>query len=191
LEASASFTRYQVPIQSDNQSFSLGPYVDWQVAPTFHATVRGGPTFYRFDSNGRPNPTPDLNSYYLGLRLDHQLTDYINHSVGVRRDVQLGLNPGSDYLEQLTATYSFSWLLTSHSTVGAALTYEFGHQPLHTLGFYQRETFDRIGLSPGVSYRFSDHFTSSVAYSYWLRESNLPERNYTQNSVSFQLNYQF
>jgi hypothetical protein len=200
IEASAGFTRYQQSIQSDNTSISVGPYLEWQVTPHLRAELRGGPTIYLFEpSTTTPTQKTQLDSYYLGLDVRQNLTDFLYHSIDVRHDVQLGLNQGSDYVEQLTANYWFSWSVSRALTLSARLTYENGNQPFEipiylpfeVLLFQVREDFERFGAGPEISWQFTHKFTARLSYSYWRRTSNLPERGYTVNDVAFRLEYTF
>ncbi|HWV99969.1 MAG TPA: hypothetical protein VNZ64_09780 [Candidatus Acidoferrum sp.] len=196
LEASGSFTSYRVHLQSDNRSLSIGPYADWQLRPAIHLALRGGPTVYFFDPNGTARGSANLNSYYLGLELSHQLTDYLAYQLNLRRDVQLGLNQGSDYIEQLSIASSLSCAVTRRITIGASLTYENGSQPLPVLVigpyvFKATEHFDRLGGGPQFSWRFTDRLNASVSYFHWQRASDLPGRGYAENTVSLSLGYTF
>lgn len=196
LEASGSFTSYRVHLQSDNRSLSLGPYADWQLRPAIHVTLRGGPTFYAFDSNGAARGSGGLNSYYLGASLSHQLTAGVSYQINLRRDVQLGLNQGSDYVEQWTVNSSLAWAVTPRVNLGIVFTYENGSQPLPVayLGPYVFETterFERFGGGPQVSWRLTEKLTASANYSYWQRDSSLPGRNNNGNTAALTLGYAF
>ena len=196
LEASGSFTTYRVHIQSDNQSASVGPYADLQLRPAIHLTLRGGPTFYYFEPNGAGQSGGNVNAYYLGATLSHQLTDFLSYQLSLRRDVQLGLNEGSNYIEQWVANYSLSWAATQRLHFGVNLTYENGRQPLveAALGpfvFETTEQYQRFGAGPQFSWRFTDKLTAAINYFYWQRDSNLPDRGYTENIVSVSLGYAF
>jgi hypothetical protein len=200
MEASASLTRYQVSIQSNTESVSVGPYAEWQITQAIHATLRGGPTFYFFDSSGSSSQGTSLNSYYAGLQVSHQLTDFLSHQVNILRDVGLGLYQGSGYIEQLTANYSVSWTLTQNIGLSANLSYVQGTQPLQNLvvlgpgiGFLvtQTEDFEQYSVGPSVSWRATDKLSASLGYNHYLRESNLAGRGYTQNSVTLSVNYAF
>lgn len=195
LEASGSFTSYRVPIQSNNQSFSIGPYADWQLRPTIHLILRGGPTYYFFDANGRSKAST-LSSYYLGLSLSHQLTDFFSHSLDVRRDIEPGLNLGSDYIEQLTLSYSLSYALTQRIGLSASVTYQNGSQPLPLFVFGPfiiegTEHYEFYGAGPQVSWRFTDKLTASLRYFHWQRSSTFAGRGFGENTVSFNLAYTF
>jgi hypothetical protein len=196
LEASGGLTSYRVHIQSDNDSVSLGPYAEWQLRPAIHLTLRGGPTFYYFQPSSAGQPGGNLNSYYLGASISHQLTDFLAYQFNLRRDVQLGLNEGSNYIEQWTGNFSLTWAMTQRINLTASLTYENGTQPLPVavLGpyvFEASEHFERVGGGPQIAWRFTDKLTTSLTYYYWQRNSNLPGRGYNENIVSVSLSYAF
>lgn len=196
LEASGSFTAYQLHIQSDNRNFSVGPFLDWSLRPAIHLSLRGGPAFYFFDPVSGTRQGSDLVSYYASLTLSHQLTEYISHELNVRRDVQPGLNRGSDYIEQLSVSYGLSCALTPRISLAANLTYENGSQPLplFTLGPFiieAMEHFERVGGGPRFSWRATDKLTVSLDYSHWQRTSNFPGRDYGENAVGLSLGYAF
>ena len=199
LEASASLTHYREAIQSDNWSISVGPYLEWQITQNLRGALRGGPTFYEFESSGQSSQGSELNSYYVGLDVTHQLTDFLSQRLIGQRDVRLGLNQGSDYLEQFSMNYTLSLALTRHTDLGLNFTYEHGTQPfevpiqLPSGVFILRysETFDRFGVGPSFSWRATDKLSTSIGYYYWLRDSNLPDRGYTQNSLFFNVSYTF
>lgn len=200
LEASASLTKYQVSAQSGTESISVGPYAEWQITQAIHATLRGGPTLYFFDSSGGSSQGSSLNSYYVGLQVSHQLTDFLSHQIGVQRNVSLGVNAGSSYLEQLTANYSASLALTPKIALSANLSYVQGSQTFQNLvllfpgfGFLlnQTENFDQYAVGPSVAWQFREKLAASLSYNYYLRESNIAGRGYKQNSVTLSLSYAF
>jgi hypothetical protein len=206
-EASASFTQYDLPIQSDNYSVSAGPYANWQILPALRASIRGGWTHFHFENMPPPTARSAFDPYYFGLSVTHQLTDFLFHSLSITRDVRQGVIQGSDYVQQTTANYSVRWALTQHIALDATLTYEHGDQPLPETvlifvptpdGYIPRpstitriETFNRYGAAAHVSWRIRDKLSASVGYILWQRDSNLAGMGYTQNSVSLRLDYSF
>jgi hypothetical protein len=195
VEASGAITRYRVATQNNNSSLSLGGYADWQLRPSLSLSLRGGPILYVFDSNANTAGGSTLNSYYLGFDANHQLTDHLSQHLDVQHSVQAGQNQGSAYVEQLSVNYTLNEALTDHLTVGLTLTYENGRQPLPvTVGPFVFETiehFDRYAASPQLSWRCTEKLTATLTYSYWLRNSDLPDRGYTINTVSLNLDYRF
>ena len=191
LELSAGQTGYRQPIQQNNQSYSAGPYVNWNLTEFITATVRGGPTIYTFDSNGPAQPSKTLTAYYFDVELSHRLTEFISHELSAKREVNLGLNRGNNYSEQLSVDYSIHWAATQNADVNFSVAYEQGTQPLTVDLVPLTENFDRVGVSCGSSYRFTENLAGSLNFSHWDRTSNLNGNNYTDNSVSLQMTYHF
>jgi len=196
LEASTSLTGYEIPIQSNNTSYSLGPYFEWQITHFINASARGGYTVYAFAANGPGQPAQNLSSYYGSLKLTQQLTEFVSHSLSVERDISLGLNQGNNYTEQLTASYAADWAATANLGLHLNLTYENGTQPLTELFLgvipvTVTEKYNRIGISPGISYQFTKKLSGSLTGSHWERTSNISGKGYQDNTVAALLNFTF
>ena len=188
LEFSASQTEYQLKVQSNNRSVSIGPYLNWIITESFTANVSGGPTIYWFDASPG-SPASTLNSYYFNLELTHQLTHFISHHLSARRDVNLGFNKGNDYTELFSVSYGVDWAATQQATLGFVLTYENGNQPLD-FGFL-KENFSRVGVGVNASYRVTEKFGGSVNFLHWDRTSDVEGNNYSDDQISCQFNYTF
>jgi uncharacterized protein (PEP-CTERM system associated) len=154
-------------------------------------SIRGGSTAYVFDPNGQTGQGSRLNSYYFGMEISHQIAGFLSHRLNVQRNIEPGLNQGSDYIEQLTGTYSIAWALTRYITLTGSFSYEHGTQPLQSFDLPVQETYDRFGFSPSLSWQLTNKFSSSVTYSHWDRLSNLADHNYADNSLTLRLNYVF
>ncbi len=199
LEASMSLTKYDLALQSNNTSYSLGPYLEWQITHFINASVRGGYTIYAFDASSAGQPAQNLGSYYASVELTQQLTEFVSQTISVVRDISLGLNQGNNYTEQLTASYAVNWAATAHLGLNLNLTYEDGNQPLSipfntpfgTFYFSETENYSRVGISPGLTYQFSQKLGGSVIFSHWERTSNFPGDSYQDNSLTVELNYSF
>jgi hypothetical protein len=191
LEASVAVTDYKLSTQPDNNSYSIGPFVEWQVTQFLRADVRGGPTFYEFTSGSSAAGQDNLGSYYLNLDIGYQMTEHVRHQVSVARDVRLGINEGSKYIEQLTASYQVRWVMTDWCSPGFGVIYEKGSQPLSNFFFPVTEDFERVGLNPSISFQLTKKLLATVSYWHWDRTSNLPTRGYTENSAALSFNFTF
>ncbi|MGA2247234.1 MAG: hypothetical protein ABSH48_19760 [Verrucomicrobiota bacterium] len=199
VEASDSFADYQVVTQNNNQNLSFGGYLEWQVRPSLHLTLRGGPLFYEPDSAGQTKANSSVNSYYASVEITHQITDFLSQSLNLNRSLQAGLNQGGSYLEQTTIGYLVSWSLTQRISVSASANYVDGQQPLAVSnGVYSpfalsegTENYQQYGGGLQMTWRCTDHFSASVNYNHLQRTSNLAGRSYTDNTVGLQFNYTF
>jgi hypothetical protein len=200
LETSYSISRYQSATQADNSNVSLGPYAEWQVTDSLRASLRGGPVFYFFDPTSSSSSGRQLNSYYFGLNVADQLTDFLSQGLNIQRTVRQGLNKGSPFIEELTASYSVVFSLTQRVSLSASFAYDHGKQPYEvpvyippfgTFLVESTENFDRYGATFNASWRATEHLSASMAFNHWLRQSNIQGNGYTVNSLSFSLGYTF
>jgi hypothetical protein len=201
LEASSSFTSYQVATQTGNTSLSFGPYLDSQLTDFIHLSLRGGPVLYVFDSSiATAGPGKTLDSYYLGFDLRHQLRDSLVQRIIVQRDVRQGINQGSAYIQELTASYSLLWSLSSQIHLDTSFTYQKGSQPLEvpvvifpfgTFFVPTTENYDRYGTTLSATWQATGRLATTIAVNHWLRDSNLSANAYTVNSLSLSVNYKF
>jgi len=200
LEASGSSTSYRLATQSGNTSVSVGPFAEWQVTQAVHATIRGGPTFYFFDSSGAANQGSSLGSYYFELQVGHQMNEFWSQQLSVNREVSLAFNQGGNYLESLTANYTLSWALTQYINLTANAGYAHGTQTFQNFvslfpGFglllNQTENYDQYSAGPTVSWQATSKLSTSLNFTHYIRDSNLPGRAYTANIISLKVNYAF
>jgi hypothetical protein len=205
LEASVSLTRYDLPLQSNNTSYSLGPYFQWQVTHFLQTSVRGGYTIYAFDANPNGQSAYNLDSYYANLTVTHQLTEFVSQNLAVERDISLGLAQGNNYTEQWFAKYSLDWTATPHLGLNLNLSWTAGNEPLtgYTAEIISgipvpvyfpytiNENYRQTGITPGITYQFTQKLGGTLSYSHWERTSNLAGTGYQNNILSLQLNYSF
>ncbi|MGO8763551.1 MAG: hypothetical protein ACLQSR_00265 [Limisphaerales bacterium] len=197
IQASASQTSYQVSSQGNTASYSVGGYLQWQILSSLHLTLSGGPAISTFSSPSTAGGNSTLNSYYVSLAVSQQLTDFISQSLQINHSVQPGINQGSGYVEQFTTGYSANWQLTRRINVGVSGSYVDGQQPFvegYLFGIFPIETIEQYQEYSGglqASWQFTDHLEGSLSYTHSLRNSNLADRDYSDNNVSFQLNYAF
>ncbi|HEY1786652.1 MAG TPA: hypothetical protein VGJ73_00785 [Verrucomicrobiae bacterium] len=202
VEASASLASYQVASQNNDSSYSLGAYLDWQVTSWLQFTARGGPTFYEFYPQTPGAANSSLNSWYVSFGMNNQITDFLSQNVSVLRSIQLSVNQGSSYVEQLSAAYSLSWAVTRRINLIASVSYDDGQQPF-LIGYlinipgilvipdYTTEHYQLYSGGLSAAWQFTDHLAASLAYSHTQRDSNLVGRTYSADSVTAQLSYNF
>ena len=187
LEASGSLTDYESPMQQDNQSVSVGPFLEWQLRADLRLSLRGGYVIYFQEPGPLFGLSSDVSSYYVGIDANHRLTDYITHGLSAVREVRQSVNQGSELTEQLTVRYFVTWAFLDQATISADCFYEHGKPP--PLGI--EETYDRLGFGVGVNWQLLAHLSVGLAYRYTTRDSNINTRDYNQNLVTLSANYQF
>jgi hypothetical protein len=199
LEASASITDYSHQTGSDNTSYSVGPYLEWQVDRFLHVSLHGGPTFYMFAANSEGQSANNLGSYYVNFDLTHQLTAFLSQELSVQRSVSLGYTLGTTYTEQLSASYLVRWQAKPWLNFWLGLNYQDGEQPYYYFVNYgvfsaeagTTENFDRYGISSGVSYQITQKINANLSYAHWNRGSNISGNSYADDNISLQFQYSF
>jgi len=201
LETSVALTDYITgSTQPDNNNFSVGPYTEWHVTEALIVSARGGFTYFAFDSipasfGSRPispgSPSFNLSTYYAGLGISHNLTEFISHDFSCSHDVRPAISSGSSYLESTQARYSASWSLTQNTTVGMNFVYERGKESAGGAVAVTTEAYERFGAGLSASRKLSGRLTAAIAYNYLRRNSTAGGGDYYQNRTSISLQYQF
>lgn len=189
VEGTTSLTAYEQAILNDNTSYSAGVYADWQPGSRFHVQPRAGYSIFQFDQTSSNVSAQDLDSWYAGLNVSHQITDYVSYSVAAGREIRLGIE--SDALEDWYVRPSVRWALLQNVTLGAGFFFEHGKQSAGTLGHAAAETYDQYGGDFNAGYSIIRNLSMSLNYRLTVRDSNESSRNYTQNQVGLLFTYTF
>lgn len=200
LEASASLTHFALPFQPDSTSYSAGPYLEWQVDPHVHLTLRGGPTLYQFAALGSQQPASSLPAYYVNFDLVHQINPYWSEELEADRSVSLGFIEGATYSEVLNLAYSVNW--QPQSWLGFALTlgYQTGTQPFQQFVFFTpfsagplqvTEHFSRYSITARSTYQLTKKIDANLTLTHYTRESNLSYFRYADDMASLFVEYHF
>ena len=190
LEASGTLTAYDSATQSDGNFYSFGPFLEWKITEAVQINLRGGLSRNHFDPTNSIDQTQTLDSYYSYVAINHRLTDFITHSLGGGHQIAPGINQGSTYVESSTVRYQISWALRRTTKLFGNLSYEIGNQPGIGVGG-QKEDYNQLGFGLGIQQGLTKKLSSNLTYNFVNRDSNLPDRGYTQNSVLLTLGFQF
>lgn len=190
LEASATLSDFDSATQPDSTSYTFGPFVEWQITEAIAINIRGGLSHNTFEPTNSLGQAQNLNSYYSYLSVNQRVTEFISHSLGGGHQVASGLNQGSAYVESSTFNYQITWALRRNTSLNGNASYQIGNQPSIGPGG-QSEDFNQLGLGFGIRQGLTRKLSSGLAYNFTQRDSNLPTRGYTQNTVTLTINYQF
>jgi hypothetical protein len=174
--------------RDDFISYSIGPYVNWQLLETLSVNAAGGYVIYDFSRAAIGASGGSYSSYYINFGASQDLTDYISHSLTFTRSFSPGVSSAFSQLQQNSAvTYSPSWRFIDSASLFAAGSYEFGDNAVVGLG----TTYTRWGASIGVNYSVSSHLTSSLSYQYYNKSSQLASQDYAVNLITWTVAYSF
>jgi hypothetical protein len=187
VEGTVTITRYDYQILNDNTAYSAGLYADWQPDTALHISARGGYSFFDFQQTSSFIATTDLDSWYLGLTVQHQITDRINYTLSVGHDIRLGIQ--SDATEEWYVTPAITWNIVKNWSFQTSLSYQHGKQGQANRFGNLVEAYDWLTLGLGMSQQLTDRLSVSLNYRFTWRDSDVPTRMYEQNLVQLQLNY--
>ena len=207
LEATASFTSYNQQVLNNYNSYSIGPYADWQPGTYFHVQPRAGYVINQFQHTsesyainhqlnsglpivlptGESIQTADLGSWYADLTISHQVIDAVKYGLSVGRETQAGIQ--ADAIEDWYVRPSVDLAIVKDLSLTASLPYEHGNQGVNNISGNLTETFDWFGGNLSASYPIMKKWLLSLDYRLTLRSSDANERGYTQNVVGIRLAY--
>ncbi len=187
VESSLALVDYSQPSQSDNTSYSVGPFTDWQLTQFLHLTFRAGYVHYDFDPTLAVPARRRTSSYYAGAEARHDLTDFITHRVSVTREIAQAFNAGSQYVSSVVLNYDIEWRFAAQAAVFGDVRFEDATEKRSPVS----ENYTREGFGGGIRYQWTKRLGSTLRYSYLNRASDQVGRDYQINSVSLGLNYRF
>ena len=211
LEGSAAFTRFSNTPQSDNNTYSVGPYLNWPLGPFINLNLHGGPSFQYFTASSSSQTQSGSTEYYLNFDVTHQMTHFIYEELTVNRSVSLGYSLGATYTQEIDVTYKLRWAAKPWLNFHLELDYQNGNQPFEQLesGYIVVDTpppphlvfgqfpvtttedYNRYGISAGVDYKITKQTSAGLVYYHWTRGSNISVNKYSVDSLGFQLSYTF
>jgi len=182
VEGLASINDYETEATlNDNWRGRGGPFIDIGLMQGIGLRVGGGYDTARYDQAGRSS---DFQSYYAYGRI-RQETRLFSHSITAGRESELGDNANN--VRTSYARYSITTPIIAHVELGANVSVNFADE----FGGAFREGFSyyRGGLHAG--YQFHKYLRTDLSYELFIKESDLPLRDFTRNRVTWALSFQF
>ncbi len=184
LQAGGGLTEYDLDLYSNNQHISVGPFFSVQPSEYLNVRLAGGYVLYFFDPSQSVTNTENLDAFYADLSLNHRLSAFLTHSLSVGHQLRAGYF--SDSQKLLYARHTANWRLFLKTTLQTSLSYERVEQ---TRDF--GETANRYGVGIGLVRPLTQRLSGSLRYQYYLKDSDLENRSYTQNRLVLDLRYTF
>ncbi|MFO1499936.1 MAG: outer membrane beta-barrel protein [Verrucomicrobiota bacterium] len=195
-EGTAALTHYDHSFLHDAVSYSAGVFVEGKLSQYIRAAMRAGYVAYDFDQNRFALVAQNPKTYYFSVSAAHTVSQYIQHTLSGGREVRLGTF--ADFQEQFFARYTVNWNIFRQIGLATQFSYEHGRYPAVALGtggvtpvYVGGEEYNRIGGIVTVKYQVMEKLTSTLTYRYWLKQSDVHSRDYTQNSITVGLTYRF
>jgi hypothetical protein len=152
------------------------------------AAIRAGYVTYSFDPSSVITNAADSSSFYGSLQIDHQVNANVSHSLSIGEQLQLGVN--SSALQLFYVRHAAVWRIFRRVDLNTSLYYEHGKEEGESL-LGNAEEYDRFGFGLNVGVQLFRKVITSFAYNFNVKQSNLPGRDYYQNSLLLNVSYRF
>lgn len=182
LEAQASLHDYErETVLKDSRRARVGPFLEFTAEQKISLRAGGGFDAARIDG---AEGDSDFETYY-GYVSVRQETRLFTHSLTAGREHLLGDNAAN--LKTTHVRYSISLPVLNHVDLGANLSVNFAEE--FGGAFREQFTLYRAGLK--VGYQFHKYWRTSLGYDFYLKESDLPLRDFSRNRVTWDLAFSF
>ncbi len=170
---------------SKAHQWSVGSFYDTQLSQHLHARVSVGYSVYRPDATGTLGaPGTEFSGVYAQIAISHRLNQYVDYTLSGGRSLNFALYGGT--VDLYFARLNASWKIMQKVSIGTSFDFEHGSQVS-----FGSETFDRYGAGINLARAITSKLSGSLGYQYYWRTSDLSGRDYTVNSVTLNLRYQF
>lgn len=169
-------------LYTDGLQWNAGLFLESKLSDYIQGRISAGYTIFSPDTDF-PGIS-DESGPYAQLGYTHRLNKLVDYSLSASHRVTFTFYGGT--IEMYTANLSANWRLIQNVTLNTGFTYEHGNY----LYAYPEE-FDRFGPSIQLARRLGEKLWASLGYRFYLRQSNLPWRDYSLNLVSLNFRYRF
>lgn len=164
--------------------WNVGAFTEHQLSDYVHWDAHLGYTQYLPGEGGAPGSQTSVRGVYGQADISHRLNEFLTYTLSGGRSVSSGFFGGSVDLDFVR--WQANWKLIRDVDLGTSFTYEHGTQ-----FNFGSETFDRYGPGVSLGRALTQKMTAGLAYQFYWRSSNLTGREYTLNTITLNLAYQF
>jgi hypothetical protein len=185
LETGGSLSQYasSSPLTAASQ-WSVGAFAQAQVSDHLQSRLNVGYTVNWPEGPSAMAEQADFSGLYALLDISHRLNQHLDYTIDGGRTITCAFSGGT--VEMYYARLQLNAHFIRKVSLGASFQYEDGTQ----LGFTS-EHFQRFGPALSVSRSLTAKLTGSLAYQYYLRNSDISGRDYDVNVVSLDFAYKF
>jgi len=183
LEGQASLHNYErETILNDNVRARGGAFVEFTTEQKITLRAGGGYETADFDDGAADNS--DFEGYYA-YATARQETRLFTHALTAGREHQLGDNANN--LRLTRVHYSISSPVVRYVDLWANLSVNFADE----FGGAYREEFTYYRSGVGFSYQFHKHWRTGLGYDFFLKDSDLPLRDFYRNRITWDVAFTY
>ena len=182
LEAQASRHEYErETVLNNNWRAKVGPFVEVNSEEKIGLRAGGGFDAAHFDAAAADG---NFETYYVYVRIQQE-TRLFTHALSAAREDLLGDNANN--LRTTRVRYSISSPVLNHVDLGANLSINFAEE--FGGAFREKFTYYRAGLT--IGYQFHKYWRTDLGYDFYLKESDLPLRDFARNRLAWDLAFRY
>jgi Putative beta-barrel porin 2 len=185
LESSFVTNYYDQNVLNDSNTYSIGAFVETQITNYLKLRFAAGYQMIDFDNTGSVFDSMDSDDYYANILISHRLNASITQTLAAGHESQLGVN--SNFISLNYIRHTVNWNIIRDTLLSTELFYEDADDS----GGFIGEHLHRYGGAVTVGYQLTPHVTVGLRYQFTKKDSNVPDRDYTQNRVSLDATYSF
>lgn len=186
LETNFVYNYYGQNVLNNSVNYSVGPFVETQLTNYLKLRAAAGYQAMNFDSGGSIDDTSDGSSPYGYILIAHRINAAISQTITAGHELQLGLN--SNFITLNYVRHTATWNIINNVLLATEAFYETGDDSGDGVN---SENIQRYGGAVTIGYQLTPHVTLGLRYQYIQKQSDLPGRDYKQNSVSLDGTYGF
>ena len=185
LETAAVYDYYSQGFLNDSVSYSVGPFIEAQITNYLRVRASVGYQLINFDHGAGVNDTSDASEWYGNIAISHRINSAISQTLVAGHETQLGVD--SNFVVVNYVRHTVSWAIIRDLLLSTELFYETGDDS----GGILDEHIQRYGGAITAGYQLTPHVTLGLRYQYIQKQSDLPLRDYKQNSIAADATYSF
>jgi hypothetical protein len=184
LRSSYTITEYVEPIQNNGRTFAFGPHVISRLSD--FVTADAGVNYTRADyrQTGTISDASDFEGITFFAGAEHRMNSRTSHYIRADRTINPGF--GSNFTDIFSLQYGISLRASSAVTLKGTFVFE----DLTSSGAVN-ENSNRYLWYLGGNLKISRTWSAGLAYSFGLKESDFPGRDYKQNRVTLDITRHF
>jgi hypothetical protein len=172
------------PNYSDGAQWNVGAFWESQITEYISGRASVGYTAFSPENPQEQLASEEFTGIYLQLGLTHRVNKHLDYTLTGGRLLNFAYYGGR--VDRYFATVDAHWNVLWKTALRTSLSYQHGTQ-----AGGRDETYDWLGPTAAVERKISPKLIGSLAYRFYWRGSDLPDRRYEANIFLLHVTYVF